>query len=234
MKKHINLNKKGISLVILVITLILMTILAGVITIQLMDINIMETANNNAGKINLKQAKSLATIAWTEACASGNFITREQYEEHVKKELIDGGINVDDYEIYADKDGVIIRLKGESLPEEPDVPTGPTVIIDTVKPTIEILLNKFNVLQGDSMTIQLLFADDYNIAEINLSVDDIILNGFEATKEISVEEDMRVLTLTNIQGDAGIKTITIKEGVLTDGSDNKSAETTSQEFILET
>lgn len=228
MRKHMKLNKKGVSLAILVITLMIMLILTSTIIIELADMYIMGKTNSNVVEINLKQVKSLANIAWTEAFVSDNIRTGEQYEEHIKKELTDSGIDVNEYEIMADSSGVIITLKGEGVGT-----TNSTDVIDVEKPTVQIELNQTSISQGADMLITLVFEDNNEIAVIDLSTEDIVLNGFTATKEISGEGFMRVVTLSNVQGDSGEKTITINGGVVIDESNNTSDETTSPEFVLE-
>ena len=219
-------KKKGVSLIVLVVTIAIFVILTAVITVQLTDISATKIVNEAVDTTNLKQVKSLATIAWTEAYVSGKIVTHEQYEEHINKELIEAGISVNEYQIDADKNGVIIKKKDEQNPE------GASLVMDTTKPTVEIVLNNTLIQQGGTLICALSFSDDTKLSIIDLSVDDIVLNGFTATKEIAGEGYMRVLTLSNIRGDGGQKTITIKKDVAIDSSNNKSDAITSDEFQL--
>ena len=60
-------NKRGISLITLVITIIVMTIIAGVIIFTLSDSDIFNKANEAVAKTNLNQIQTILTLAWSEA-----------------------------------------------------------------------------------------------------------------------------------------------------------------------
>lgn len=63
--------KKGISLIVLVITIIVLAILAGAIIISLSNTNIMAEAADAVSASDLANAKHAATLAYAEGLANG-------------------------------------------------------------------------------------------------------------------------------------------------------------------
>ncbi|MBQ8044062.1 MAG: hypothetical protein IJ272_07965, partial [Clostridia bacterium] len=68
--KTIN-NKKAISLIVLVITIIVMIVLAGAIVLTLNNSGIINKAQNAVDKTNEAQVKQIAQLGWAEAYAAG-------------------------------------------------------------------------------------------------------------------------------------------------------------------
>ena len=68
--KTIN-NKKAISLIVLVITIIVMIVLAGAIVLTLNNSGIIDKAQNAVDKTNEAQVKQIAQLGWAEAYAAG-------------------------------------------------------------------------------------------------------------------------------------------------------------------
>ena len=95
-------NKRGISLIVLVITIIVMIILAGSIIISLSSTNIIDRANNAVSDSNLKQVQSAATWAWADAYLD----TVSDIEGYIIDKLEEQGIDTDKYTVVADKSGV--------------------------------------------------------------------------------------------------------------------------------
>ena len=85
-------NKKGISLITLVITIIIMIILAAAIVLTLTNSGIFDKANEATSKYNLQQVQKIAELAWAEAFADGERdVTKLQ--EAVDKVLVDNKLN---------------------------------------------------------------------------------------------------------------------------------------------
>lgn len=63
--------KKGISLIVLVITILVLAILAGAIIISLSSTNVIEQASKAATAADLANAKSALTLAYSKAVAHG-------------------------------------------------------------------------------------------------------------------------------------------------------------------
>ena len=80
-------KKKGISLIALVITIIVMTIIAGVIIFTLSDTNIFNKANEAVAKTNLNQIQTLVTTLWAEAYLDPAITTDEDYRDYIVGEL---------------------------------------------------------------------------------------------------------------------------------------------------
>lgn len=64
--------KKGISLIVLVITIIVLAILAGAVIISLSNQNIITQSSKAKNAADLANAKNAVTLAYAEAVAKGN------------------------------------------------------------------------------------------------------------------------------------------------------------------
>ena len=60
-------TKEAVSLIVLVLTIVIMIILAGVIVISLNNSGIIDRAKNAVSETNLKNMQELANVAWGEA-----------------------------------------------------------------------------------------------------------------------------------------------------------------------
>ncbi len=80
---------KGISLIVLVITIIIMVILAGAIVLTLNNSGIIDRASEAVNKSDKTNLKQLAQLAWAEEYAeneaSANKLTGEDLEEKLKE-----------------------------------------------------------------------------------------------------------------------------------------------------
>ena len=63
MKEELNMQKRGISLVVLVITIIILIIIAATVIISLSNTGVIGNANEAVASINLKQAKEVVQVA---------------------------------------------------------------------------------------------------------------------------------------------------------------------------
>ncbi len=118
-------NKKGISLIVLVITIIVMIILAGAIILTLNNSGIIEKASEAVEKTNEATVNELAQTKWAEAYLKTNK-SQEALEEYVLTELEKAGINIDEYSIKVTTNGVTVQL----IPEEWNLSV--VDIVDTV------------------------------------------------------------------------------------------------------
>ncbi len=99
------MQKKGISLIVLVITIIVMIILASAVVITLSNTGVIDKASEAVDKTNKQQVQNLAVLAWADAYTAG---IRDQFmlEMEVKEALREQGVNVNDYDITVDNSGV--------------------------------------------------------------------------------------------------------------------------------
>ena len=92
---------------------------------------------------------------------------------------------------------------------------------DTVKPIISVSTpNNSKVYAGGTVIYIVNYSDNKGISRIDLSKAHISLNGFDATIYVSNEKNRSIITLTNIQGAEGKKSISIKAGAAKDTSGN--------------
>ena len=103
-------NKKGISLIVLVITIIVMIVLASAVVVTLSNSKIIDRATDATETSNLKQVEQLANLAWSEAYLD-KAKTDAEFEGKVLDALDKNGVNTDDYIIEADRNGVTVSLR---------------------------------------------------------------------------------------------------------------------------
>jgi len=106
-------SKKGISLIVLVITIIVMIVLAGAIILSLNNAGIIEKSNEAVDLTNLANAREFAQTKWAEAYLETDK-TQEALETYVLDELAEVGITEENYEIVVTEKGVTVNKKGET------------------------------------------------------------------------------------------------------------------------
>ena len=99
-------TNKGISLIVLVITIIVMIILAGAIILSLSNNGIIGKANEAVEKTNINQVRTLAELKWSEAYLDEKINTDEEYSKAVKNALEQEGIDTSKYVIVTTANGV--------------------------------------------------------------------------------------------------------------------------------
>ena len=104
-------NKKAVSLIVLVITIIVMIILAGVIILSLNNSGIIDKAQEAVDKTNEAQLKQILQVGWAEAYADGAR-TEEDLKSGVDAVIEKNNLDVSDYDIVVTTRGVTITRKG--------------------------------------------------------------------------------------------------------------------------
>ena len=102
-------KKKGISLIVLVITIIVMIILAGAIILTLNNSGIIEKASEAVDITNEATIKELAQLGWAEAYTEYG-ADLKKLDEGVRTALTKNNINPDEYKITVTTSGVKIKL----------------------------------------------------------------------------------------------------------------------------
>ena len=103
-------NKRAISLIVLVITIIVMVILAGAIILSLNNSGIIDEANNAVDKTNEATIKEIAQLGWAEAYADyGADVAK--LEEGVISALTKNKLEPEEYAIKVTTSGVKIKAK---------------------------------------------------------------------------------------------------------------------------
>ena len=151
--------KKGISLIVLVITVIVMVILAGVIILTLDNSGIINKAQDAVDQANLNEVKNVAQLAWAEAFLDGK-TTKGELEQAVIDALAKQNITADYYKGYTIEvttSGVsFVASEGESksnpLNHSGIIPEGATYTLTngTVLKSGEVFPE--TVLEGDIYT----------------------------------------------------------------------------------
>ncbi len=99
-------NKRGISLIVLVITIIVMIILAASVVIALNNTGIINKANEAVDKTNLKEVEQLANLVWSEEFLDGK--RDDTLKSAVLEKLKD---YTDTFDIDVDNKGVTVTKK---------------------------------------------------------------------------------------------------------------------------
>jgi len=102
-------KKKGISLIVLVITIIVMIVLAGAIILSLNNSGIIGKANEAVKSTDEATLKELAQLGWAEAYADGAR-TAEELKVGVEKALEDNNLKPEDYLLNVTTKGVTAKL----------------------------------------------------------------------------------------------------------------------------
>jgi len=105
-------KKKGVSLIVLVITIIVMIVLAGAIILSLNNSGIIEKSNEAVDLTNIANVREFAQTKWAEAYLETDK-TQEALEKYVLEGLDEADINIEDYDIVVTEKGVTVNKKGE-------------------------------------------------------------------------------------------------------------------------
>jgi len=126
-------KKKGISLIVLVITIIVMIVLAGAIILSLNNSGIIQKANEAVKSTDEATIKELSQMAWAEAYASGvrnvedTYVNGEKvegFQTRVKASLEANGIDTDEYSIKVTTTGVSIIKSVTTTVDSVPIPKG--------------------------------------------------------------------------------------------------------------
>jgi len=104
-------NKSGISLIVLVITIIVMIILAGAIIISLSNSGIIGRAEEAVDVTNIKQIQQIAALAWSEAYIDKLEGKTVDMKSRVEKALEQNNVKPDNYVINVTDNGVEVLEK---------------------------------------------------------------------------------------------------------------------------
>ena len=100
--------KKGISLIVLVITIIVMIILAAGVLITLSNTSIINKASNAVDLTNESQVQDLAALLWADAYMDNK--RDEVLVEKVKTKLEQYGIKEDNWKINITNEGIHVLI----------------------------------------------------------------------------------------------------------------------------
>jgi len=105
-------KKQGISLIVLVVTIIVMIILVGAIILTLSNVGIIPQAEKAVDETNLEEVQTIAGLAWSEAFMElqGGEITSEKLEQKVLQKVSEEGIDLTLYKVKVTDEGVKVAL----------------------------------------------------------------------------------------------------------------------------
>lgn len=112
------MNKKAMSLITLVITIIVMVIIAGAVIIGIEDSGIIEKAENAVADMDLKNIQQLANMAYANIYLDNlqDGIRKEITSDEIRARIIKDGVDeqeLEAYEITVEDGDVFVTLKEE-------------------------------------------------------------------------------------------------------------------------
>ncbi len=130
----------------------------------------------------------------------------------------------------ATPNSVSFTLSAQSItpsnPTTPSTPSTPSTSADRVRPSVSVSAPSATTINvGGTVKYTITFADNTAVTRVNLSSAYVNLNGFTADVAVSGSGNARTVTLSNVQGTAGRKTISIKAGAAEDAAGNASIAT---------
>ncbi len=110
------MQKKGISLIVLVITIIVMIILAASVVISMSNTGIIDKADYATQLTDKKQVENLAALTWAELYTEG---IKEQFilETKVNEKMKESGIDTKKYNLMITNTGITVQEKKAALNE---------------------------------------------------------------------------------------------------------------------
>ncbi len=159
------MQKKGISLIVLVITIIVMIILAASVVISLTSNGIIDKASQVVQLTDEKQIQQIAELAWAEAYTDG-LRDEIQIKEYIEDRLKENKVDTSKYNIIISGNGVILN-QGYKI--------NVTSFIDGIyyneKPVSVISLSKnMKEIKIDNNQIKLLYTEEGNDVELPLEI----------------------------------------------------------------
>ena len=100
------MQKKGISLIVLVITIIVMIILAATVVISLTSNSVIDRANQAVQLTDEKQVQDLAAIVWSEMYIDE--YRDDELRREVMEKLVEQGVDTNKYHIVVSNTGVSV------------------------------------------------------------------------------------------------------------------------------
>ena len=101
-------TKRGIALITLLITLVVMSILATVIIMQVNANKLFDKADNAVDGEDLQAVNAVAQLAWSDAYLAGKE-TQQELQKAVEDAFLEKGINKDKYYVKVTEDGVRVE-----------------------------------------------------------------------------------------------------------------------------
>ncbi len=111
-------KKQGISLIVLVITIMVMIILASAVVITLNNTGIISKTSKATNESDLNNVQQLASLAWMDAYLAQMESTDIDLEEEILKALNKNNIDTTKYDIEVTNKGVTVKIKDAILENE--------------------------------------------------------------------------------------------------------------------
>ncbi|MBR6688485.1 MAG: type II secretion system protein [Clostridia bacterium] len=177
-------KKNGISLIVLVITIIVMIILAASIVITLSNTGVINRANEAVDKTNEKQVQALAALTWADVYMDN--LRGQDLIDKVTEELAKQGVTTDKWDITITDTGITVDNKNNGGGDNTQSGTG-----------LGSLISKDNY--GDkvdyTVTVDGTVYDDWQIYYHNS--DYVYLIAETYVEEVSLDKGTTVASLTS-------------------------------------
>ncbi len=189
-------KKKGISLIVLVITIIVMIILAASVVITLSNTGIIDKANTAVNLTSEKQVQDLASLIWAEAYLDET--RTDTIENVVKDKLEDQGVTEDKWDIQVSDEGVTVTLKNTTDGTEEGKLSGEWVFNEQVSIPEDIdIVNtqsiNFNSNGSSFTSMSFTEAPTYNVPFYYFNYDDTQVGFGPGGIELAIDEAYRTV-----------------------------------------
>lgn len=124
-------NKRAISLIVLVVTIIVLAILAATVIVTISNSGIINRSEDTVKSYDLTQVRDMANLAWAEALieySGQSGVTDTTYQDYVQTYLTNAGVDITDYNVTASMSGVSVTLREDQTTTEY---AGLTITVDT-------------------------------------------------------------------------------------------------------
>ena len=179
--------KKGISLIVLVITIIVMIILAAGVVITLSNTGVINRASQAVNLTDEKSVQDLAALLWAEHYLDGD--RNEDLVRNVTAKLEEQGVTVDKWNVEVSNTGIVISSKsniklitftldGETLQAEENM-TWATYVASKYNTKELTIFENSSVINDDGYEVE------YNRAVVTIT-EKIVANGVYAFGSFAV------------------------------------------------
>ena len=197
-------NKKGISLIVLVITIIVMIILAAAIIISISNSGIVNRANEAVDETNKSQAIELANMIWANEYLAGK--RGNELVQAVETELEKQGVSASDYGIEIGENGISFG-KTDTNDPEPDFDENAwefayTYTSSNQEWSSKILATDTTTLTGD--IIVKFYNNGVRLTPPSFSMDEITLDFYEGETYTMLIQGQGNMSTLMVMGDDGM------------------------------
>ena len=226
-------NKKGISLIVLVITIIVMIILAASVVITLSNTGVIDRAGQAVDLTNEKQISDFAALVWSDAFMDGER-TQSGLESAVINALTTNGVNTNTLDINVTTSGVSVAKKkiytADEIAADSNIfaigKTNANDIIAIFNPDTKTLTIKNNNIVGNTEIKDASYSSSH-FTTIKANIEHVVFEGkitttgkylfrtYTAIKTVSLPNSLVTIGTYAFDGCTGLTEVKLPENLTT-------------------